>query len=209
MEPSNWASEHSDALRDYLAQGMSFSQIAKAIKAKFNTAYSRNATIGRARRLGLMGPDRPSSSLAAQPQLDRLGGLRASEPKSIACHWPAPVFEDANLAKLRCVEIEPRHLSLLDLGWAIAGIPMAATKRAKRSPSAAIRGGRAQATARRIFTSAEIPRCPRSRWSASLRSESSSRREGGRAAARAFDNDVAIQRSLAPRGEASLQLDPY
>jgi GcrA cell cycle regulator len=31
--------------------------------------------------------------------------------------WPAPVFEDANPAKLRCVEIEPRELSLLDLGW--------------------------------------------------------------------------------------------
>ena len=117
MEMTNWAPEHSDALRDYLAQGMSFSQIARAINAKFNTAYSRNATIGRARRLGLTGPDRPSSPLAAQPQLDRLGGLRASEPKSIACHWPAPAFEDAKPVKLRCVEIEPRHLSLLDLGW--------------------------------------------------------------------------------------------
>jgi GcrA cell cycle regulator len=59
-----------------------------------------------------MGPDRPSSSLAAQPQLDRLGGLRASEPKSIARHCPGPVFEDAKPVRLRCVEI-----SLLDLGW--------------------------------------------------------------------------------------------
>ena len=90
---------------------MSFSQIARAINAKF-TAYSRNATIGRARQLGLTGPDRPSSSLAAQPELDRLGGLRASKPKSIAFHWPAPAFEDAKPVKLRCVEIEPRHLSL-------------------------------------------------------------------------------------------------
>jgi hypothetical protein len=117
MEITNWAPEHSGALRDYLTQGMSFSQIAKAINTKFNTAYSRNATIGRARRLGLMGPDRPSSPLAAQPQLDRLGGLRASEPKSIACHWPAPASEDVKPARLRCVEIEPRHLSLVELEW--------------------------------------------------------------------------------------------
>ena len=96
MEMTNWAPEHSDALRDYLAQGMSFSQIARAINAKFNAAYSRNATIGRARRLGLTGPDRPSSSLAAQPELDRLGGLRASKPKSIAFHWPAPAFDPAS-----------------------------------------------------------------------------------------------------------------
>jgi len=31
MEPTNWAPEHSDALREHLAKGMSFSEIAKAI----------------------------------------------------------------------------------------------------------------------------------------------------------------------------------
>src|SRR5258705_10566529 len=101
MEMTNWAPGHSDALRGYLAQGMSFSQIARAINAKFNTAYSRNATIGRARRLGLMGPDRPSSSLAAQAQLDRLGGLRPSAPKSTVCHWSAAGFERAKPGELR------------------------------------------------------------------------------------------------------------
>jgi GcrA cell cycle regulator len=50
MELANWAPEHSAALRDYFVQGMSFSRIASAINAKFKTAYSRNATIGRARR---------------------------------------------------------------------------------------------------------------------------------------------------------------
>jgi GcrA cell cycle regulator len=208
MEMTNWAPEHSGALRDYLAQGMSFSQIAKAINAKFNTAYSRNATIGRARRLGLMGPDRPASPLAAQPQLDRLGGLRASEPKSIACHWPAPVSEDAKPARLRCVEIEPVIFHCSNSSGAIAGIPTAETKRAKRSPSAAIHGSRAQATARRIFTSAEIPHCHRSRQSVSPGSGSSSRREA-HAVARAYDNNAATQRSLSPHGEANLRLDPY
>ena len=63
MEPTNWAPEHSDALREYLAKGMSFSEVAKAINAKFETAYSRNAAIGRARRMGLAGPDRPKARL--------------------------------------------------------------------------------------------------------------------------------------------------
>jgi GcrA cell cycle regulator len=41
---------------------------------------------------------------------------RAFGPKSIACGRPAPFFEDARPFKLRCVESEPRRLSLLDLG---------------------------------------------------------------------------------------------
>lgn len=116
MEMTNWAPEHSDGLRSYLVQGMSFSQIAEAINAKFNTVYSRNATIGRARRLGLLGAERPAPALAAPPQLDRLGGIRASESKSIALHRPAPAVNDADPPKLRCVAIEPRHLALLELG---------------------------------------------------------------------------------------------
>ena len=67
MEPMNWAPEHSDALRQHLARGLSFSETAKAINSKFNTSYSRNAALGRARRMGLTGDDRPKPSLSAKP----------------------------------------------------------------------------------------------------------------------------------------------
>src|ERR1700687_3594047 len=69
MQSTDWASEHSDALREYLVKGMSYSEIAEAINAKFKTAYSRNAAIGRARRMGLAGRDRA---------------------KDLPQHWPAP-----------------------------------------------------------------------------------------------------------------------
>jgi GcrA cell cycle regulator len=46
MEPSNWAPEHSGALREYLALGMTYSEIARAINAKFNTHYTRSAVPG-------------------------------------------------------------------------------------------------------------------------------------------------------------------
>jgi GcrA cell cycle regulator len=49
MEPSNWAPEHSGALREYLALGMTYSEIARAINARFNTHYSRSAALSRAR----------------------------------------------------------------------------------------------------------------------------------------------------------------
>ena len=67
MEQSNWASVHSDALREYLALGMTYSAIARAINAKFNTAYSRNAVIGRAKRMGLAGTDRPKGGDLTPP----------------------------------------------------------------------------------------------------------------------------------------------
>jgi hypothetical protein len=37
MQSINWAPEHCEALRENLAKGMSYSEIAEAINAKFNT----------------------------------------------------------------------------------------------------------------------------------------------------------------------------
>src|ERR1700753_975339 len=53
MESTEWAPEHSAALTENLAQGMSYSEIARTINAKFGTNYSRNAALGRAKRIGL------------------------------------------------------------------------------------------------------------------------------------------------------------
>jgi GcrA cell cycle regulator len=53
MQANNWAPEHSMALCEFLARGMSFSAIAKAINDKFGTSYTRDAAIGRSKRMGL------------------------------------------------------------------------------------------------------------------------------------------------------------
>ncbi|MGY3605963.1 MULTISPECIES: GcrA family cell cycle regulator [unclassified Bradyrhizobium] len=120
MEVTGWAPEHSDALREYLAQGMSFAKIAKTINARFNTDYTRSAAIGRARRLGLSTPDgsppvtpRPTPV----PQLNRSSEPRERQPRSIEFPWPMPMFEKAPQVELRCVEIAPRHLSLVELEY--------------------------------------------------------------------------------------------
>ena len=119
MQSTDWAPEHSEALRGYLAKGMSFSEIAKAINATFKTVYSRNATIGRAKRMGLSGPGQPKrqpkycpklSPRAPQPSLRKLRQRRLPE-----VWWPIPTFERTETAQLRCVEVDPRHLSLIDL----------------------------------------------------------------------------------------------
>ena len=111
MQSTSWAREHCDALREYHAGGLSFAEIAEAINAKFKTAYSRNAAIGRARRMGLAGPDRPKPPpKASAPWLNRIRERHAASSLQLM-----PVFEPAETVKLRCVEIDPRHLSLIDL----------------------------------------------------------------------------------------------
>jgi GcrA cell cycle regulator len=111
---TSWEPKHSDALRDYLAKGLPYSEIARRINAAFNTDYTRNATIGRARRMGLAGP--AENSRPRKPRKPRrvpfrkMRKHRAAKPR-----LPRPVLKRAAALKLRCVGIEPRHLSLLEL----------------------------------------------------------------------------------------------
>jgi len=122
MEPINWAAEHSDALREHLAKGMSFSEIAKAINSRFNTTYSRNAALGRATRMGLTGGVRSTS-----PAGDKLPILQEIERRPAEARLPAlwlvPVFKRIKWKKLRCVQIEPRHILLVDLEHADCRYP--------------------------------------------------------------------------------------
>jgi GcrA cell cycle regulator len=115
MQSTNWTPAHCDALREYLAKGMSYSEIAEAINATFATAYSRNATISRARRMGLAGCDRPKAwpGLPSKAQQTSLHKLRERYARQSG--WIAPAFEREQNVKLRCVEIDPRHLSLSEL----------------------------------------------------------------------------------------------
>jgi GcrA cell cycle regulator len=117
MMQSSWPEAHSQALREYLQKGLSYAEIAKAINARFDTAYSRNAAIGRAKRMGLAGPERPERSFRPKPQPQpspvRLHKMRA---RFLAESRPRlKVLERAAALKLRCVGVAPRHLALVDL----------------------------------------------------------------------------------------------
>ena len=115
MESSNWAPEHSGALQEYLALGMSYSEIAIAINAKFGTRYSRNATISRARRTGLGGTERPHDPTPVAPKEEQLSSRLLRVRLAAMSKWLVPEFERVETPALRCVDIEPRHLSLLEL----------------------------------------------------------------------------------------------
>lgn len=106
----NWPSEHCDALRECLANGMSFAESAGAINARFDTAYSRCATIGRAKRMGLAALDRPKRLLRVPQQSE---SSRCHQTRE--CPVESPPAERPHRVKLRCVQILPRHLPLIDL----------------------------------------------------------------------------------------------
>ena len=117
LELMCWPPAHCEALREFLTRGMSYSDTANAINARFGTAYSRNATLGRARRMHLSQQE-PSMS-SSQPGGVRLPELRlrrsADDFRLREFVRRPPVFAPVETAPLRCVEIEPRHLTLIEL----------------------------------------------------------------------------------------------
>ena len=115
MQSTSWTPEHSSALREYLAKGMSYSEIVEAINAKFNTAYTRHAAIGRARRLGLASAARPGDSSRLPPKAPQPGPQKVRERYASLSGWIMPVFEREETVRLRCVETDPRHLTLPEL----------------------------------------------------------------------------------------------
>lgn len=115
MEPSTWPPEHSGALCNYFAKGMSFSEIARRINARFGTTYTRNAVLGRARRMGL-GVLPPPACPPLAPSLPGSPGSTRPWPQPLPVRPPKSAFVPAKPVKLRCVGIRPRLISLLELG---------------------------------------------------------------------------------------------
>lgn len=82
-----WEPEHESALAGFMAEGLSFAESAAAINCKFGTHYSRSSAIGKAFRIGL----------------------------ACAENAKSPPRLSVEAIQLRCVEITPRHVLLLDL----------------------------------------------------------------------------------------------
>ena len=119
MEPAGWPPAHCEALKEFVTQGMSYRDAADALNARFGTAYSRDAALGRARRMGLGEAGRPEAPpVQAGEQLQRLSERvrTADEFRPREFFRRRPVFEPVERLRLRCVEVAPRHLTLIELG---------------------------------------------------------------------------------------------
>ena len=118
MEPGHWSSEQSDALLDYFFKGLSYAEIGRQINARFGTAYTRNAVIGRAKRIGLaIGAAERIISPSIVPSLPGvsppLTPPRAAPP---GLNLPPPsALKPANPVRLRCVGVLPQLITLDEL----------------------------------------------------------------------------------------------
>ena len=119
MQSYDWPPAHSQALREFFAKGMSYSAIADAINAKFGTSYTRNAALGRAKRMRLEGPTPFEEPGTPSPEAGAPGiriyphGMRE---RRVSEFWRRPpVFAATEVEKLRTADVVPRHLSLLQL----------------------------------------------------------------------------------------------
>lgn len=110
---SEWPVEHSTALAECLERGLSRAQAAAIINEKFQTTYTRNAVVGRASRMELGdSPKPPREPKAANrsngAMVQSINRKRNADKVERRAPMPAAV-------KLVCVEIVPRHLSVVDL----------------------------------------------------------------------------------------------
>ena len=116
MEPGQWPSEHSDALRDYFIKGISYAEIGHQINARFGTTYTRSAVAGRARRLGLIAPIQVTSPSIVPSLPD--GGWQPSRRGMTLPYLTVPpqsAMKPAAQVTLRCVGVQPRLLELVEL----------------------------------------------------------------------------------------------
>ena len=117
MQSVSWAPEQSEALRKYVAAGLSFSEVARALNAEFGTAYTRSAIIGRAKRMKIVAPARPGCSPQLRLPKPKRPKAAAGPGKAGAMPVPAaPPAQRAEPVQLRCVGIQPRLVPLDELG---------------------------------------------------------------------------------------------
>jgi GcrA cell cycle regulator len=112
---SIWTEDRTDMLRKLFASG-SFS--CSGMAAELGNGITRNAVIGKMHRLGLTGriydrsyPRKTPEQIEVAKRLkaERRNERRRTQRASI-------VMVKVNLEALRCVEVEPLHKSLADLG---------------------------------------------------------------------------------------------
>ncbi|BAM88363.1 conserved hypothetical protein [Bradyrhizobium oligotrophicum S58] len=113
MQSTDWPEHHSQILRELHAKGLSYAEIARALNAQFGTAYTRNATLGRGKRLGLAASAAPKAARFEPRPMSAVAGTgrRRRESGAGQAAMPPPP-KPAAPVRLRSVGISPRLLPL-------------------------------------------------------------------------------------------------
>jgi GcrA cell cycle regulator len=116
MQPTDWPQEHSLALRELHAKGMSYGEIAKQMNQLFSTSYTRNAVLGRGKRMGLVTPQTRTERQPPRRPIVKAERALARTTSAPQLPFPVPpVPARTEPVQLRCVGISPRLIDLVDL----------------------------------------------------------------------------------------------
>jgi GcrA cell cycle regulator len=110
MQSMNWAREHCEALRDSRQGPVLFRDRGGDQREIKNRLFPQRCD--RSRQADGACRSRPAQA-AAESQCAAADRIR--EHHAAWFRPPMPVFEPVEMVKLRCVEIDPRHLSVIDL----------------------------------------------------------------------------------------------
>ena len=108
LKRGKWLPEWDEALSAFIGLGMTFCEAIHKVNQQFGTTFSRNAAVGRASRISLksLNPPTPRTGFPQAPR-------KRPEPRPKAA--PKPAILPAELIRMRCEEVIPLHLSLLEL----------------------------------------------------------------------------------------------
>ncbi|MCP1831518.1 MULTISPECIES: GcrA family cell cycle regulator [unclassified Bradyrhizobium] len=142
MEMMNWLPEHSAALQDLRARGLSYSKIADTINATLQYGLYAQRGDQPSAAHGVGGPRKARAVPAGLRRIRRLREGRAELTPDLL-REPKIFTETVEMPQLRCAAVAPRHLSLLDLKPGDCRYPYGGIATARPLPSAVIRAGRA------------------------------------------------------------------
>lgn len=109
---SEWPDQHVERLKANFAAGMSYAENAADINAKFRTNYSRNACIGKGKRVGLTAAYKPKPKATEPKPAERNGHIVAPRRRR------GPAERQAGIAEphvKRIADVVPLHISLNQL----------------------------------------------------------------------------------------------
>lgn len=111
-----WTKEQKFDLRQHLDAGLSSTEAAAKINAKFGTAFSRCAVLGFAKRQNIKLCCTKADRGEAKVQVPRRKATSAdySQIQRISQHTRTPRPTQEQIV-MRCAEVDPLHLALLDL----------------------------------------------------------------------------------------------
>jgi GcrA cell cycle regulator len=124
MPSGTWTKQQDAALKAHIGAGLSYAAAAGEINLEFKTNYTRNAAVGRGLRLGMCNPaqkKKPGPKRRHPKPWDAQGISKRTwyRRRNAAPAAPKPAFrpriDRAEIETLRCIEVVPLHLNLLEL----------------------------------------------------------------------------------------------